>query len=444
MIELDALLLTLGTPPSRARGRWLRAGLLAAIVSGALASGDQLPGARSIARTVGMARGTVTEALDRLVEEGRLEVAARRGYFVAPGQSEPLVRPIPGPTEAPRHSPGVGDLALFPRAEWLRSVKHALTHLPDRELGYTPTSGLPSLRQTLAGYLARTRGARVDSEMVVVVGGVAQALSLIARVGHRAGLSRWSIELPHPPGVAQLLRHHGCEIAMAPVDDDGVILDDVGGPGFLLLTPAHQAPTGVRLSAARRQEVIVKVAQEGLVVVEDDYDGDLPLSRDRVAVLQAAAPHDVLLLGSVSKSMAPGLRLGWVVAPHEWARALAAERGMTDLGSPVLDQAALAHFIDSGAYDRHLRRVRKEYAARRHALVIALERVGLQPSSGTPVGLHVFAACSETDAMLAQVSLTRAGFAAQAVTGSRPGLLIGTASVPAYRAPEVVQALSGR
>jgi GntR family transcriptional regulator/MocR family aminotransferase len=437
MIPLDAILLRLGQPPRRRKARWLHDGLAAMLADDQFAAGEHIPGSRQLARALTLSRGTVTEALDLLVSEGLLDAEPRRGHIVPARTRTAARRPHHADVAAPTHSPGVGDLSLFPRTDWLRSLRHALSTMPDGDLGYPSPAGDPGLRGALAGYLARTRGAVVDPGRVVIVAGSAQALAVLADLGRAESLVSWTLEKPHPPGMSDLLRRHGAAIRTLPVDADGIVLGNLPEPGFVLVTPANQAPTGVLLAPERRRALIAAAASAGVFIVEDDYDGDLPLARHRIGVLQAAAPESVFLLGSVSKSLAPGLRLGWVVVPEGWEHQFASERAFADLGSPMIDQAALAHFIESGAYDRHLRRVRKVYAERREALTDALRQMGFELADRSTAGLHVFIRCSEAAGRRIAPAVTAHDVPAQVVPGEPSGVVLGCATVRPRQARRV-------
>ncbi|MFV0457721.1 MAG: PLP-dependent aminotransferase family protein [Actinomycetales bacterium] len=433
VVELDAILLALGTRPAAGRTEWLRRGLHQAIVRADLPAGGRLPGARTLAEALGVARGTVTAALDRLCDEGLLTAQARSGYVVAhlpAGASRPP-RPALART-AP--SPGVGDLAAFPRGAWLSAVRHALATLSNDELGYGSALGHRPLRECLAGYLRRTRGAEVDPANLLVVNGVSQALSLLAAVSLDRHLGTWFVEDPQSPEQRGHLARNRVRIEPLAVDGQGLIPDGIDRPSMVLVTPARQAPTGVRLSPERRRALLRVATGAGATIVEDDFDGDLPLARDRVSVLQGIAPDRVVLVGSVSKALAPGLRLGWIVAPTGWREDLVRARLTGDLSTPVIDQAAFAHFIDSGAYDRHLGRVRRRYAARRASLIAALDRHGLTPMDTSQTGLSVCLRLDAHHAHQAQARLRVLGVPARVTpaAGHDPGvgyLSVGTATL---------------
>lgn len=437
-IDADALALHLaaegaGAPPRSRRTAWLRAGLRRAVVAGALPPGTVLPGTRALAARLGVARGTVVEAVQQLVDEGYLTARPRSGVQVSWQPAAPGPDPAgPGPR---RPSPGQPDPALYPRATWARAVRGALAHLPADDLGYPPPAGHPVLRAALADHLRRTRGADVSPDDVVVVAGVAQVGALLVA----AGLRRWAVEHPGSSGqVAQLCRL-GAEVVGVPVDDRGLVTDALPAAGpvqAVVVTAAHQYPTGCVLAPERRQDLVRRAREGGFVVLEDDYDAELRYDRDPVGVVQALAPDVVVLAGSVSKTLAPALRLGWLVAPpHLRAEAVAAKHA-ADLGSPVVDQLALADLLASGTYLRHVRRVRGVYRARRDRLLDALaRRVPGMTVTGVSAGLHVYlAGLGGPAADRAAEALAGLGVAAQAVPdGPRhlpgAGLVVGFAGL---------------
>jgi GntR family transcriptional regulator/MocR family aminotransferase len=389
-IEVDALVLRLGPVPARGRTEWLRSGLRQAVHDGVLPIGTLLPGARTMAVALDLARGTVTEAVQRLVDEGYLTARARSGVVVAwqPAGAEGPAEP-PAPREP---SPGQPDVSLFPRAHWARLLRGVLADLPSRDLGYPPPAGHPALRDALAGHLRLTRGAQVSPDDVVVVAGVAQVGALLVR----AGLGRWAVEHPGSPGQIEQLADLGAQVVRVPVDDRGMVtdaLDDVGGLDAVVVTAAHQYPTGCVLGPERRHELVRRARAGGFVILEDDYDAELRYDREPVGVVQALAPDVVVLAGSVSKPLAPALRLGWMVPPRHLREAVVAAKAAADLGSPVLDQVALARMISSGAYLRQVRRARAVYRGRRDALLAALARHAPQLHvTGISAGLHVYLA----------------------------------------------------
>ncbi len=364
----------------RTRPRTLRAqledGLREAVRSGRLDAGARLPASRALAGDLGVSRRMVVEAYQQLLAEGYLVARAGAGTFVAAAGAAPAPPRPPAPSRPPALDffPGHPDLASFPRRAWLRALREALRAVPDRSLGYPDPRGAPDLRRALAGHLRRVRGVVAEPESIVVCGGVAQGFALLAR--SLAG-ERFAIEDPSLPVHREILAAGGAKLEPLAVDEHGARVHELGAPGAsggpraAVVTPAHQAPTGVPLSSQRRAELLAW-ARAGGLVVEDDYDAEFRYDRAPLAALQGLAPEHVLYLGTVSKTLGPALRLGWMVVPPSLLEPIVREKALSDHGSPTLDQLALARLLDSGAYDRHLRQARLSYRRRRDALVQAV------------------------------------------------------------------------
>ncbi|MBN0042452.1 PLP-dependent aminotransferase family protein [Cellulosimicrobium cellulans] len=457
-IDPDALLLVLGPRPARDVGRWLHHGLRAAVVDGRLEAGALLPSGRDAAAALGVSRGTVMTAVDVLVGEGLLVSRPRSGVVVAALPAAPSGRAATAPTAA-RGAVSVGtpDPALFPRAAWARAVRDGVRGLADADLGYPDPQGLPALREALAVHLRRARGAQVTADDVVVVSGVAQALSLLARLlaegrvaGERpAGRVRIAVEDPSSRGAVELLRDAGLRTVGVPVDADGVRADLLPDDArAALVTPAHQFPLGVVLGPERRRALLAWAAADDRLVLEDDYDAELRYDRRPVASVQALDPERVVLLGSVSKLLSPALRLGWVVAPPRVVGPLVEAKRHADLGTSVPEQAALAELLASGAYQRHLRRARLVYQRRRRLLLDALAR-GLPgvEVGGVAAGLHLVVPLPGPAAERTAVhGLRAAGVPAEALSGTgvdraEAGVVVGTARVREHDVARVVAVL---
>ncbi len=284
--------------------------------------------------------------------------------------------------------PGTPDLALFPRRAWAAAQRRALQEAADAELGYPDPAGHPRLRAALAEYLGRVRGVDAEASRIVVCGGVAEVLALVARVLCARGAVRLGVESPSHAETRGLLAHHGMHEVPVAVDGDGI---DVGAleaaaVDAVLVTPAHQFPTGVVLSAERRAALAAWARRSGALVIEDDYDAEYRYDRAPIGAVQGLAPEHVVHAHSVSKTLAPGMRLGWAVLPSHLAADVAAEKRLSDLGTPVLEQLALVSFLGRGELDRHLRHTRALYRRRRDALLAGLP--GLR-AHGAAAGLHV-------------------------------------------------------
>jgi GntR family transcriptional regulator/MocR family aminotransferase len=360
--------------------------------SGRLAAGERLPSTRALAAELGVSRGVVVEAYGQLAAEGYLELRPGAAPRVAAGAASASVpRPAP-PRAAARWDlrPGTPDLSLFPRAAWAAAQRRALRETADLDLGYPDPAGHPRLRAALAAYLGRVRGVQAEPERIVVCGGVAEAQVLIARVLQAAGARRLAVEDPSHHDMRRQMAHLGLELVPIPVDGGGIDVTALAAaaPDAVLVTPAHQFPTGVVLEPARRAALTAWARRTGALVVEDDYDAEYRYDRHPVGALQGLAPDHVAHVHSVSKTLAPGLRLGWAVLPGRLVASVAEEKRVNDLGTPVLEQLTLASFLDRGELDRHLRRTRPVYHRRRDALRATL--AGLEVE-GVAAGLHLLA-----------------------------------------------------
>ncbi|MEV4231795.1 PLP-dependent aminotransferase family protein, partial [Streptomyces bobili] len=290
---------------------------------------------------------------------------------------------------------GTPDLSLFPRAAWAAAQRGVLAELPHHELGYPDPRGLPRLRTALAALLARRRGVVADPERLVVVSGVAQATALLGLVLHARGIDAVGVEDPGSPQHSALYAASGVSAVPLPLDEEGLALGPLEASGVrsVVTTPAHQFPTGIAYSARRRTRLLDWARSVDGFVLEDDYDGDFRYDRAPVGALQGLDPQRVAYTGSVSKSLAPGLRLGWLLVPEALADEVVERKRTLDLGHPALDQALFARFVERGDYDRQLRRCQRAYRDRRDALVAALgEHFPGTRVTGIAAGLHVIAA----------------------------------------------------
>jgi GntR family transcriptional regulator / MocR family aminotransferase len=387
-------------------GRWgaeLEAGLRTAIRSGRLRSGAPLPSTRALAADLGVSRSVVVQAFEQLAAEGYLTTRAGAVARVNDVHAEPPTRmpalPPDSSAEPPRVvprvdlRPGNPNLAGLPRTEWGRAVRKALTTLTDAELGYGDSRGLPALREAIADYLGRVRGAVVDPDNLIVVNGFAQGLAVAARILGQYGITAAGVEDPGSVHTSTHLAQQGIATVPVPVDDQGIDIAQLSSEPSLravLVTPAHQFPTGAVLSPSRRLGLIEWAARHDGLVIEDDYDAEYRYDRQPVGTVQGTAPDRVILGGSVSKTLAPGLRIGWLAMPPPLAADAAHHKRGIDLMAPVLEQAAIAELITSGNYERHIRRTRAGYKRRRD-LVVELLAHELPDAKvmGTSAGLHV-------------------------------------------------------
>ncbi|WP_086732987.1 PLP-dependent aminotransferase family protein [Streptomyces glaucescens] len=394
--------------------RGLTVALRDAVRTGRLAPGTRLPSSRSLATDLGLARNTVAGAYADLVAEGWLTARQGSGTRVADRPVPPPARhpdPTPSRTGRPAYSliPGSPDLASFPRTQWLKAARRALAAAPNDALGYGDPRGRAELRTALAGYLARARGVRTDPDRIVVSAGFAHALRLLSQVLHARGLRTLAVESYGLDVHWSLAERAGLRTRPLPFDASGTDPDGLAGERAVLLTPSHQFPMGVTLRPERRAAVVDWARRTGGLILEDDYDGEFRYDRQPVGALQGLDPERVAYTGSVSKSLAPGLRLGWLMVPEWLAEDVVRRKRTIDLGHPSVDQAVFARFLERGDYDRQLRRCQRAYRERRDALVAALaEHFPGAEVSGIAAGLHVIATLPERygpqDRFLARVA----------------------------------------
>jgi GntR family transcriptional regulator / MocR family aminotransferase len=370
--------------------RQLAAGLRDAIRTGRLTPEMRLPSSRVLAADLGVSRRLVVDAYSQLVAEGFLlgrhgsgtRVATVDAASVPSGEVEP----------AGRYDidflPGSPDLGSFPRQAWMRALRQGLAEIESNAFGYVAPQGLHIARVAVSDYLRRTRGALADPRHVVLCSGATQAVALLASV---LSGQRFAMEDPGFWLHRMVLRHNGIDPVPVPIDSDGLdvtALDDSGAQS-VLTTPAHQSPTGVVLSAARRT-ALMEWARADHLVIEDDYDAEYRYDRAPVGALQGIAPDRVVYVGSTSKTLAPGLRIGWMVLPAHLVGPVTMAKGLADTGSSVMDQIAFAKLLTTGEYDRHLRQMRRRYLSRRNTLLEALSRYLPQATVlGAAAGVHL-------------------------------------------------------
>ncbi|MEV8311123.1 PLP-dependent aminotransferase family protein [Streptomyces flavidovirens] len=467
----DFLQLQATSAPAKGLTGWLVEAVRTAITDGRLKDGMRLPATRLLAGDLGVSRGVVIEAYRRLAEEGLVSARVGAGTVVSalptpalqPGPTQRRPRPatriprLPLPPADARVdvdlSPGVPDLSAFPRAAWLRAEREVLGRAISTELAYGDPRGSRELRQELVGWLGRVRGIRADVDDIIIVNGVAQALALLAQTLRLSGISEIAVEDPGSRGARDGLAHWGLTPVPVPVDEEGIRVAELARTGLraTLLTPAHQFPTGVVLAPRRRRE-LMEWAGHGALVIEDDYDAEHRYDRAPVPALQASAPEHVAHTGSISKTLAPGMRLGWLIAPRSMQEELVNAKHASDLGCPVLPQLVLAHLIGKGDLDRHIRLTRSRYKARRDAFLTALRgalpTVGVQ---GVAAGLHLLITFPDLDGMVEDTQLAdlvrRDGVITHPLSWHRmrtgpPGLVVGYASHPADRLQEAAHRIA--
>lgn len=387
------LLLELAGPGSR-RAVLIRA-LRDAVRAGRLPPGTRLPPYRSLAADLGLARNTVADAYAELVAEGWLTARQGSGTRVAqrtPATPARIPKRTPSRPAPPVHNlrQGQPDAASFPRTAWLAASRRAVNAAPNDAFGPGDPQGRIELRRALSGYLARVRGVHCSLERIVICSGFAHALRLLFGGGVLRG--PLAVESYGLGFHRSLLVAAGVRTVPLTLDEHGARTDELTGlPGVrsVLLTPAHQFPTGGPLHPERRTAVVDWARARGGLVLEDDYDGEFRYDREPVSAVQGLGPDRVVHLGSVSKSLSPAIRLGWMVLPEHLVGAVLAAKGEREGWASVLDQLALADFIESGHYDRHIRRMRQRYRHRRDQLVGALAAYAphITPT-GIAAGLH--------------------------------------------------------
>ena len=458
----DFLQLNIDDAPAGGLSDWLARQLRLAVSDGRLPVGSRLPATRVLAGELRVSRGVVTEAYQRLIEDGHVAGRGRSGTIVvaapvaAPTAAQPPVPASPPPTSAlfaavpganifdslravPARidlSPGMPDLAAFPRTAWLRAERSVLSDLSPSDFGYGDPRGTPALRLAVANWLARNRGIRVDPGEVIVVAGVAQALGLLAQVLRHHGISEVAVEDPGSLGARQHLQNWQLGTPPISVDSEGLHVDELraSGAAAVMLTPAHQFPTGVVLDGERRRELMRWASEDGLII-EDDYDAEHRYDRPPVPALRSMLAEQVCYAGSVSKLLAPALRVGWVLAPPKYREALVAAKRNADLGNAVLAQLVLAQLMELGEMERQLRFLRRRHRRRRDAMIVAI-RTHLPGAvvHGAAAGLHLMITFDAdfADVDLAAASLAR-GVKVQPLSWhsqrpSQPGLVLGYAA----------------
>ncbi|MFI7678700.1 PLP-dependent aminotransferase family protein [Actinophytocola sp. NPDC049390] len=435
------------------RGRAVESALRGAIRDGQLAPGVRLPSSRDLAAQLGVARGTVTAAYGQLTAEGYLTAKRGSGTTVASTLAAPAPVAPPAPTARQwRYDlrPGLPALSEFPRAEWVAATRAALAELPDEALGYPDPAGLPELRTELAAYLGRVRAVTATADDVAITHGGAEALSVLTAVLRAQGHDAIAVEDPGHPGQADLLREHGLRPVPVPVDRDGLVVSALPpNVRAVVVTAAHQFPLGTTLHPARRHALLAWAREHDGVIIEDDYDAEHRYDRPALRAMQAMDPGHVAYLGSVSKTLAPALRLGWLVLPPALRANIVSRKQLTDLGCSPLPQAAFAGLLRGGGYDRHLRRTRSAYRRRRDALLTAVaEHVPAWQPIGVAAGLHVVLRLpAGTDDSLVSQRLDDAGIHAPALSGytrlgTYPGLVIGYAATSPDRLREAVKEIA--
>jgi GntR family transcriptional regulator / MocR family aminotransferase len=356
---------------------------------GTLAAGERMPSSRALAGDLGVSRRLVVEAYAQLLAEGYLVARQGAATYVADAATIIAVPAAPAPSGSPQFDffPGAPDLAAFPRNQWLRAMREVLRTAPNGAFAYPDPRGAPELRQALSAYLRRVRGVVAEPDAIVICAGATQGLALLGRALLASGTRAIDVEDPGLPPHRAVLEYAGMDVHGARVDEQGLDVSSLRSP-VVLSTPAHQCPTGVVLSPERRGELL-RWARSGGLVIEDDYDAEFRYDRAPLGALQGLAPDRVVYLGTTSKTLAPGLRLGWLVVPAPLLDAVVTAKAFDDLGNATLEQLVLARLLETAAYDRHLRSARRRNRARRDALIAAVARELPDACvSGISAGLH--------------------------------------------------------
>jgi len=466
------LAITLPPPGSRARLSALHRQLRAGILDGRLRAGLRLPPTRALAAALGVARNTTIAAYDMLLSEGYVVARAGAGTYVA---DVPTARAKPAAAAAridrlapawrapapliaatpPRRFDfriGLPDKGPFPFAVWRRLSARALRALSRAPAGYAEPEGRPRLREAIARHVSFTRAVACRADEIVVTAGAQQAFDLLARILVIPGRTLVAVEEPGYPPLRAAFAAAGAGITGVPVDGEGMVVDQIPPRARVIcVTPSHQFPLGSAMSAARRAALLDLARRREAVVIEDDYDSEFRFAgRPLDALRTLDRDGAVLYVGTFSKSLFPALRLGFVVAP-QWARpALVAAKQRMDWHAPVLAQDTLAAFIVEGHLARHIRKMRRIYAARREGLLAALARHCGDRLTPIPAaaGLHLAARLSaplRAGAVAARAAQADVAIEPLARYGAaRPvnGLAFGLGMIATDRIDEAIRRLS--
>ncbi len=427
------LLLGVTRDGSRTLGAQIEDGLRQAIREGALKAGAQVPSTRDLARQLGISRRIAVDAYSQLAAEGYLSLRQGARPRVAEIAIGATASPPPRATTPLRYDfrPAMPDVAGFPRAAWLRSLREAMKSITDHDLGYGDPRGMEALRTGLADYFGRVRGVVADPARIVITSGYSQGLNVVC---HALGARRIAIEDPSNLLQREIAARAGLEAVKVRVDADGIVVAELPPADAVVVTPAHQHPTGVLLSPERRAALIGWLREHDAIAIEDDYDAEFRYDRPAVGALQGLDPERVIYAGSVSKTLAPALRLGWLVVPSHLVDRVTAEKMLADRGTSRIDQLAFADFLARGELDRHLRRMRTKYRARRDALVEAVTtQLPEAEILGIAAGLHATVRLEgiDEDALRAQAAERRIAFETMRDYEAGDGtLLLGYAPLP--------------
>src|SRR5215218_575741 len=438
------LLLSVSRDGPGTLGAQIEAQLRRAIREGELRGGARVPSTRDLARQLGVSRRIAVDAYAQLAAEGYLVLRQGAQPRVAGAATAAVTALLALEREpVPRYDfrPSRPDVSAFPRQAWSRCLRDAVASISDAELIYGDPCGVETLRVALADYLGRVRGIVAEPARVVVTSGYIQGLGLVCRALAERGVRRIALEDPSSPEQGPIAVRAGLEPVPVPVDRSGIVVDALAaaGAGAVVLTPAHQHPTGVVLTPERRGALLGWLREQGAIAIEDDYDAEYRYDRAAVGALQGLDPDRVVYAGSASKTLAPALRLGWMVVPAALLDAVRHEKSLSDQTTARIEQHALTDFIARGELDRHLRRMRLSYRARRDATIAAVAaELPDATISGIAAGLHLtvtLAAPVEESSLRAECARRRVEIATLSdyVPGAfarQPTLLLGYAQVP--------------
>jgi GntR family transcriptional regulator / MocR family aminotransferase len=369
-----------------------------AIRAGTLKSGTRVPSTRDLARQLDVSRRVVVDAYAQLAAEGYLALrqGARPRVAEVPGSQDLELAEHFHPPPPPRYDfrPSAPDVSSFPRPAWLRSLKEAMAAMSDADLGYGDPRGVEELRAALADYLGRVRGVAADPASVVVTSGYSQGQGIVCRVLAARGARRIAFENPSHTEQRRIATHAGLAVVPIAVDEAGIRVDELekADVDAVVLTPAHQHPTGAVLAGDRRTALLTWLRARDAIAIEDDYDAEYRYDRAAIGAIQGLEPDRIVYAGSASKTLAPGLRLGWLVVPPTLLDAVTHEKDLADCGTARIEQHAFATFLTRGELDRHLRRMRVRYRRRRDMLIETLaEALPEANVRGIAAGLHATA-----------------------------------------------------
>lgn len=363
-----------------------------AIRSGALGADEQLPSTRVLAEDLGVSRGVILRVYSQLAAEGYISLRQGAAPTVRAGGLDSKTLPPPNGSAGVVYDlrPHLPDVATFPRQPWLRAVRESLAQARIADLGYSDSAGLWDLRVAVANYLSRARGVTTHPAQTLITAGSTHSLSLLSRVLARSGKTRMAFENPSHRLLRAVAAMGDQTVVPAAIDELGIRPDTIDCTDSIVVSPAHQFPTGVVLAPKRRKALVHWAQQTGVLILEDDYSAEFRYDGAPTAALQSLAPDDVVYLGSTGKTFAPALRLGWMVVPEALVDDLSRELACNMLHVSGLDQLAFARFLQCGDFERHLRRMRQVYGARRNFITELLADVlPGHEVRGIAGGLHV-------------------------------------------------------